>query len=588
MTTICKRHIIVCIKHMKGLSKNRIRILKLFYRHSQKEFYMQELGRALKKKPGVFQRTLNNMVREGILSSRYTANIRYFRLNPKYFLYRELKSIVAKSFKLLLILIFLVSAFGQKSEAAEIKLIPAEGPVLSLKLDDAIITAYNSNKDIQIQEQQVSLSRAQILGARSNFLPKVDLNAGYTYNSAVLGESLSSVQIGKKDIGVYSGYKNDNTLGVTFTEEIYKGGANIAEFNQSKINLRIQEETLRAKKLDIEFETQRLYYGLLLSYETERIMKGLLAQAEAHYLNVRSKFQQGTASRFDVLQSKVHVATIVPEAIKAENAIYLIKAELKKLLDLAMEDRLDLIDKLTYSEINIDESKFLSQAYLDKPEMVLKALGVDIKKWSIQMARANGRLKVLAQAGYSYRSDNWNNMFNQKHNIWSAGVSLSMPIFDGFYTKAKVEAAKARYQQAILSKEDMALQVAVNVKRACLDLIKSEAIIISQRDSVYEAQEALKISEISYDNGVGINLDVLDAQVALSQIERNLSEATYDYLMAEAFLNRTRGKEIVPGLGGDDGPEEEAPKTVVIREIYSPQDKNDNNKKVVKKNAEKN
>lgn len=82
---------------MRGLSKNRIKILKLFYTRPQREFYMQELGRVLKKKPGVFQRTLNNMVAEGILLSRYTANIRYFRLNRRYFLYTELKSITSKT-----------------------------------------------------------------------------------------------------------------------------------------------------------------------------------------------------------------------------------------------------------------------------------------------------------------------------------------------------------------------------------------------------------------------------------------------------------------------------------------------------------
>ena len=58
---------------------------------------MQEIGRILGRKPGVFQRTLNNMATEGILDSEYKANARYFRINKKYPLYQELKSIVSKT-----------------------------------------------------------------------------------------------------------------------------------------------------------------------------------------------------------------------------------------------------------------------------------------------------------------------------------------------------------------------------------------------------------------------------------------------------------------------------------------------------------
>ena len=82
---------------MKPLSKNRASLLRLFYANSDKEFYMQEIGRILNKKPGTFQRTLNNMVSESILESEYRANARYFKINKKYPLYKELKSIIFKT-----------------------------------------------------------------------------------------------------------------------------------------------------------------------------------------------------------------------------------------------------------------------------------------------------------------------------------------------------------------------------------------------------------------------------------------------------------------------------------------------------------
>ena len=82
---------------MRELTKNRAELLRLFLTNPDQSFYIQETGRILGKKPGIFQRTLNNMEKEGILVSEYKANARYFKANKDYPLYKELKSIVFKT-----------------------------------------------------------------------------------------------------------------------------------------------------------------------------------------------------------------------------------------------------------------------------------------------------------------------------------------------------------------------------------------------------------------------------------------------------------------------------------------------------------
>lgn len=419
---------------------------------------------------------------------------------------------------------------------------------LSLSLEDTISIAFKNNKQIQIQEQEIQVAKGEILEAKSNFMPKLNLDSAYTHNGAILNKAGGS---GKKDIRIFSGFMDDNQLGISFDESIFKGGANISKLEIAKLGLDVQGETLRAKKLDVEFEAKRLFYGLLLAYETERIMKNLVDKAEAHYQDVKRKFEHGTSSKFDLLQSKVHVSLAVPELVKSSAAVDLIKAELKKLLYLKMQDALKVKGELDYQHVDINEEQFLKEAYLNMPEMILKSLGIDIKKWAVKVARSSGLPQIEASGGYDYISNSWGNMFNKRHNNWNIGVTFTMPIFDGFYTKAKVDQAKARYAQANLAKEDLVEQVAVDIRRACLDLVKAQSIIDSQKDNVEEAREALIISEISYDNGVGTNLDVLDAQVALSQVEKNLSEGIYDYIMASAALDRTMGRQFLKEAGNE-------------------------------------
>jgi len=82
---------------MKLLTENTANLLRLFFSNPEKSFYMQETGRILGKKPGTFQRTINKLVAEGVMESEYKGNVRFFRVNRKYPLYEEFKSIVFKT-----------------------------------------------------------------------------------------------------------------------------------------------------------------------------------------------------------------------------------------------------------------------------------------------------------------------------------------------------------------------------------------------------------------------------------------------------------------------------------------------------------
>jgi len=414
---------------------------------------------------------------------------------------------------------------------------------VGLSLNKAINIAFVQNRDIQMQKQEVMAAASDILGAQSEFLPKLDIGGGYTYTEAMVTEYFSSLRQGKKAIGSLSGYQNDNLLNVMVSESFYKGGAHMANFRQAELMLKTQRETLRARKLDVEFDTKRLYHGLQLAHETERIMQDLVDQAGEHYEDTKRKFRQGTTSKFDVLQSKVHLAKTIPPLVKAQSSVLLIEAELKKILSFPIRSAIKIEERLECSFIEIDEGEFLDEAYVNKPELVLKELGIDIDAWAIKMAQSENLPTIDGKAGYIYRTNNLKTIFDYKHTNWTAGVTFSIPIYDSFSAKAKVERARAMYARAILDKEDLIEGIAVDIKKASLGMEEARAIIISQEDNIVEAREALRLSVVRYDNGVGTNLDVLDAQVSLSQVERNLAEGIYDYLIAKAFLDRTVGLE---------------------------------------------
>ena len=436
-----------------------------------------------------------------------------------------------------LFLSLVLPAFTVRCEELPIK----EKEALSLSLDDTIRMALGNNRDIKIQEEDVAFAKANITAAQSKFFPQASIGYGFTYNDAVF--TTDSQPNNRKDTRIFTGYKSNNQLTLSGSQLIYDGGASIANLKEARVQLKVQEVTLIARKLDIEFEAKRLFYGLLLAHETLRINQYLVDQAEAHYENVRNKFEQGTSSRFDVLQSKVQVSKLIPPLIQAQNSIDIISNDLKKLLYLDIGRKIRLKESLRYRPVDVSLEGFLDEAYRNNPQMRLKILGVNLEKWAIEFAKSGWYPNINAAGNYIYTSDKILDMINPRHDNWNLGINASFSVFDGMSTLAKVKEAKARYSQAVLSKENIIEQVAVDVRRGCLDLKESHAVILSQKESLAEAKDALNISYIGYDNGVMINLDVIDAQVSLSQVEKNLAGGIYDYLMAKAYLDQVMGRE---------------------------------------------
>lgn len=417
----------------------------------------------------------------------------------------------------------------------------AELPARTLTIKDSVNTAIQNNRSIQMQREEIQYAKANILYAKSLFLPTLTASYGYTLNDAV--PAVADSPAFRKDPQIFFGYKNNNSASLALQETIYNGGANIANLEQAKLNLKAQEETLRQTKLEIEFETKRLFYGLLLAYETRRIAKDLVDRAQAHYEEVLARFNQGTASKFDVLQSKTQVSREMPQLINAENSIDLLMVEFKKLLVLKMSENINVMGELKPNEIDIKEDTFLQEAYSKNPKIILKLLGIDINRWAIEYAKSGWLPQVTASAGGSYVSNDISEMIQSRQSLWSIGVKASIAIFDGFATKAKVDEAKAKYNQSALQKDDIIDQIAVDIKNACLDMKKSKTVIDTERDAVVEAKEALRLANVRYDNGVGINLDIFDSQVALAQVEQSLAQGIYDYIMARSQLDLTMGRE---------------------------------------------
>jgi len=134
---------------------------------------------------------------------------------------------------------------------------------------------------------------------------------------------------------------------------------------------------------------------------------------------------------------------------------------------------------------------------------------------------------------------------------------LSKPLFDGGQARASTRQAEAALEKAQLAAEHVEDAIELEVTQAALAVNAARQKLKTTQATVDQAVEGLRIAQLRYENGVGTQVEVLDAQVALTAARTNNVNAQYDFQVALARLWSAMGHETPPQAGVGGAPSEE-------------------------------
>ncbi|OGW50746.1 MAG: hypothetical protein A2078_00530 [Nitrospirae bacterium GWC2_57_9] len=127
-------------------------------------------------------------------------------------------------------------------------------------------------------------------------------------------------------------------------------------------------------------------------------------------------------------------------------------------------------------------------------------------------------------------------------NSWNAGVTLTLPLFQGGLTRGRVAEAKANLLAVEVQRDTVRQTVLLEVNQSYADLESAKTRISVMESSLQKARESLDLAQGRYQAGVGPSLEVTDAQVAAVQAETDHVQAQYDYQLSVARLLKAMGK----------------------------------------------
>jgi outer membrane protein len=410
-----------------------------------------------------------------------------------------------------------------------------------LTLDDSLRLALKQNPFYLAARAKEDQATAAVKEAVSGFFPSVNASGTDVLDKKVFSIEFPSLVPGQPPTKVKMDFTRAYTFALNFSLPLFTGGRLVAGYKTANYNLEATREAIRQSREETVLNVKKAFYGYLLARSFVSVAEEGVNLAEKHYTNVKNLYEVGMASKFDLLRSEVQLANLKPQLIRARNALATAEIGLKMLLGIDLAQPVEFKGELTFREVESKIDENIAEALTHRPE--INQIEYQ-KRMAAQMVKMNegAYLPTVAIGGaYNY----WSNVLNLKKNNWESyyqiNLVLNIPLFNGFANSAKVGQAKAALRQLEYSQKGLIESVKFEVQEAVLSLRQARESLLSQEKNVEQAQEAVRIAELNYSEGLATNLDVSSAHVALSQAKTNQVQALYDYAVALAQIEKSVG-----------------------------------------------
>ena len=405
----------------------------------------------------------------------------------------------------------------------------AESEVVALNLADSIELALKNNQTIKQSLEDRETALWQYKNARRQTGPTLSYNfSGRRYGNSSGGSPMQT--------------DNDFTNSLTLSIPIYQGGRLKNQRLQTRYALDSAELTLEDTKQEIKLQTTQAYYEILRCRDMMKVREEEVDAFQEHLNKSMIRYREGIVAKSDILASTVSLADAKQNYVTARGEYEKSLANLNNIIGLPTETPLLIRDEMNYTTYEPTEENCVEYALENRPDYFSAEYSIKQAEAAIKIAEA-GR-KPMVDASLSKTAESDRIFKSDKNRNWQAMLNLQWNIFDNGVTSASVNEMRARLRKSQSIATQIADSICLEVHNAYIDLRTAEENISTTQIAVARAKEDYHLAQIRYTEGVGINLEVIDAQEKLTQASTNYFSALYSYYLAKAELEKAMGVPI--------------------------------------------
>ena len=404
--------------------------------------------------------------------------------------------------------------------------VTSQAAVPNYTIEQAVTLAREQNAEILIARKKVVAAHGSFIEARSGFLPSLTSSGLYDKR-----QTQSETNLRQEDYNAI----------LRVDQNLYTGGAvtsqvAIAKLNIDKANYELQEIVSR-----VTMDVRIAFNELLLNRAKVHVRQDSVRVLDEELRNQEEQLSAGIVGKLNVQRAEVALANERPELFNAQTELknsYLRLAELfgTDVRPRAEAPPFEISGELQYRPKHPDLNNCLARA--DAYRWVIKARQKDIEIEDRQyvLDRSAMRPHVRAFSGYETYSERDPDVGQEFNYGGVVGINATWNIFDGFATKGRMQATRARREAAVEALAAARRSVASEVRSAFFDLQQAERVLETETKNVQTADEALEMAKGNFAAGLGTQLDVLQAASDVTRTRTTRLSAIYLHNVALARL----------------------------------------------------
>lgn len=399
-------------------------------------------------------------------------------------------------------------------------------------------TLLQRSLQLRGDSEDIAIARSEVEAARAESRPRLVVRTSYAFQQDnVTRGTLSSLSAAN---AAAAAYPTNNVLNgrLALNYPVYTGGRLQARVQQSLFGLQSEEQEFERARQQMALTAKQTYLGYLLAQETEEAARLGLMESQETLRQASARKEAGSGTRFEILQAQVAVSTRQQQVTGSHTALLTRQAEIATLFHLPVETHFAISDSLapaltTQEEPPTRELPGLTALALGRrPELAALRARIQGEGEARKIASAGMRPEFGLSLGYGVLGSG-----AALYGGFSLLGELTIPLYDGGLSQARVEASDHRKLQLQVREQQQIDAIALEVKRALLELQDAETRLVTAQDAVEQAREQSRLAGVRYSLGVGTSLELVTAQSDHATARYTLAQARYEQMLALANLN---------------------------------------------------
>ncbi|NCT92907.1 MAG: TolC family protein [Chitinophagaceae bacterium] len=437
-------------------------------------------------------------------------------------------------YKLKYIFLFSALALLTTAVSAQIK---------KLSLAEALQEAAKNNRQNQIQLLEWHKTESIIASAKTALLPQVNLQSGYT----VFGERPVLYMRDQSANPKVSDMTYGGRFAFTSTIQAqYPINAPDAKSNIRLATIEGKIQSLEWKKTEerVAIEIAKIYITILMYQAQQKVLDQSLVRNQQAMSDARLLFVQGRSLKTDTLHTYLSVQNLKLSLAGMQNTIQDLTAQLVQLLGFNTTTTLILTDSIIPDMILPDTSGNKNDLLSTRFDIRQQGMKMELAKEHIAKVKNYNKPQIWAIASLQVQqqSDDFRLEQFRFPRTSYAGITLSIPIYNGNQKRIKLKQAQTELEQQQITMLELNQTVAREISMLKKQLLLDHQKEMIQQENVTVAQTSYNITQDRYRQGLSSRLELSDAELALTRAKMDLILATYSYQLTNLELLKAMGQ----------------------------------------------